>query len=226
MLEAFKALITKRRETHLRQMDMASAAAERPSTLQPRLRLEPCPSYYLRTARAYTFLANFLQTVLRKDTLQSLHGLTKDGRRKPNLYAELESMRELFYGFYLVSADDIGLKTALFKDESVDVERCYRRASDWLPKAFDDPDLAADTRVSVPIFVDRQRQVTRLWATVGVRLATLEHLHAAGADPRAFGQRLLGQPRLDPVASEQRAKRRPRRPVRRVSPPRRLALRR
>jgi hypothetical protein len=211
MLEAFKALITKRRETHLRQHGDSLASAQRPPAIvQPRLRLEPCPSYYLRTARAYAFLANFLETAVGKDALQSLHGLTKDGQRQPNLHAELESMRELFYGFYLVSADDIGLKTALLKDEPVDIERCYQRAIKWLAKAFDDPDLAADTRVSVPIFVDRGRNVTRLWATLGVRLAKLEasyarspHIKLAALDPKKASENNKGQ-RIDPDSPKSR----------------------
>lgn len=211
MLEAFKALITKRRETHLRQHGAGEAmSAQRPTIVQPRLRLEPCPSYYLRTARAYAFLANFLETAVSRDALQSLHGLTKDGQRQLNLHGELESMRELFYGFYLVSADDIGLKTALLKDEPVDIERCYQRAEEWLAKAFDDPDLAADTRVSVPIFVDRGRNVTRLWATLGVRLAKLEASYArppqiklAALDPKKPSDDHQG-PRIDPDSPKSR----------------------
>lgn len=52
-------------------------------------------------------------------------------------------------------------------------QRCYSLAEGWLGGAFDDPDLAIDTRVSVPIFVDRQRNTTRLWLTLGVRLCHL-----------------------------------------------------
>src|SRR5262245_3323939 len=108
MLEAFKSLITKRRETHLRQLDHAASesAPRRPAIVQPRLRLEPCPTFYLRTARAYAFLANFLEASLGADTLRQIHGLTKDGERKANLFDELHEMRNLFYGLYLVSADD------------------------------------------------------------------------------------------------------------------------
>jgi hypothetical protein len=181
MLEAFKSLITKRRETHLRQTDMNAAGEappSRPAIVQPRLRLEPCPTFYLRTARAYVFLANFLEASLGAETLRQLRGLTKDGERKANLFDELHDMRDLFYGLYLVSADDIGLKPAFLQDEPVDAAKCYQQADSWLPRAFDDPDLAADTRVSVPIFVDRQRGVTRLWATLGVRLAKLDASYA------------------------------------------------
>jgi hypothetical protein len=180
MLEAFQALVTKRRETHVRQLQMAEAMAAPPplDKIKPRLRVEPCPSYFLRTARAYAFLANFLEAALGKEILASLHGLKLHGERTPDLFAELQQMRDLFYGLYLVSAEDIGLKPEFVRDENVDREHCYQLASDWLPKAFADADLGMDTRVSVPLYVDPNRRVTRLWATLGVRLAKLNVSYA------------------------------------------------
>jgi hypothetical protein len=180
MLEAFQALVTKRRETHVRQLEIAKGEAAPPplEKIQPRLRVEPCPSYFLRTARAYAFLANFLEATLEPQTLASLHGLKQGGERPLALHAELQQMRDLFYGLYFLSAEDIGLKPDLAKDEAVDRERCTKVAADWLPKAFDDPDLAVDTRVSVPIYADYGRGITRLWATLGVRLARLEASYA------------------------------------------------
>jgi hypothetical protein len=194
MLEAFKALITKRRETHVRQLAQSSlAGCAAPSFLpppkpkvQPRLRVEPAPTYYLRTARAYSFLANFLEASVGADALRTLHGLRQGGEREPDLRTELQQMRDLFYGLYLISAEDIGMKPALARDELVDADQCYRVAAEWLPRAFGDRDLTADTRVSIPIATDPYRGVTRLWATLGVRLAKLDveyvrppHLRAA-----------------------------------------------
>jgi hypothetical protein len=177
MLEAFKALMTKRREAHVRQLDNSRAPTAMPppppDVVRPRLRLEPCPTYYLRTARAYAFLANFLEASVGEEALKQLHGLKKSGERAQNLDAELHGMRDLFYGLYLVSAEDIGLAPALTPEENVDQEHCYQLAADWLPKALKDEDLATDTRVSVPIYVDPGRNVTRLWVTLGVRLARL-----------------------------------------------------
>jgi hypothetical protein len=171
MLEAFKALVTKRRETHLGMMAVPAAAP--PSlNVAPRLRVEPAPTYYLRTARAYAFLANFLESAIGKDALDHLHGLKKDGERTASLHAELLWMRDLFYGLYMISAEDIGMKTRFSSDEAVDQDRCYRIAVAWLDKATDDPDLAADTRVAVPIYVTRD--VTRVWLTLGVRLTKLD----------------------------------------------------
>ncbi len=182
MLEAFQALITKRRETHVRQLagvtKKGTPRALAPERSQPRLRLEPCPGFYLRTARAYAFLTNFLEAAVGKEALSSLHGLRQDGEREQDLGHELPWMRDLFYGLYLISAEDIGLKPALTNDEPVDQEQCYYLAESWLAKIFEDGDLAADTRVSVPIAADPNRQVVRLWVTLGVRLAKLDATYA------------------------------------------------
>jgi hypothetical protein len=176
MLEAFKALLTKRRETHVRNvMPMAAAEAPPPPTaVEPRLRVEPALEYYLRTARAYGFLANFLEAAIGEEALKSLHGLRQGGLREPDLRSELLGVRELFYGCYLIGAEDIGWKPAFLEGESVDREACEARAREWLEKIDQEPDLAADTRVSVPIAVDPIRNVTRIWATLGVRLAKLD----------------------------------------------------
>jgi hypothetical protein len=180
MLEAFQALVTKRRETHVRQLMISAKSAAPPplEMIKPRLRVEPCPSYFLRTARAYAFLANFLEAALGKEILIGLHGLKHYGERPADLFAELRQMRDLFYGLYLVSAEDIGLKPDLAEDEGVDQEGCYKLAAQWIPQAFADPDLAADIRVSVPIYSDPGRNIVRLWATLGVRLAKLKVTYA------------------------------------------------
>jgi len=195
MLEAFEALITKRRETHSRQLEMPkaeAAAPEPPADLQsvrPRLRVEPCPTFYVRTARSYAFLQNFLASSLGEETLRQLHGLKKEGQREPDLNAELTSMRDLFYGLYLVSCEDIGHKPALQESEVADPEACYSTAVAWLEKAAQDADLAADTRVAVPVYYDPQRGTMRLWVTLGVRLTRLD-------------TRFIRPPRIKPAMGE------------------------
>lgn len=180
MLEAFKALITKRRETHVRQLAEAKSpsAMVRPPTkpITPQLRLEPNATYYLRTARAYGFLANFLEATISVEALGKLHGLEQGGEREPDLRTELQAIRDLFLGCYLAVCEDIGLKPEFDEEESseVDRDRCLQMADDWLKRVDSDPDLAIDTRVSVPISSDPIRRKTRLWTTLGVRLAKLD----------------------------------------------------
>jgi hypothetical protein len=180
LVEAFQALITKRRETHARQLDAAKAAMAPlgRGEVRPRLWVEPCATFYLRTARAYAFLENFLLATVGKESLAKLHGLRENGQREPNLAVELVAMRDRFYGFYLVACEDIGLKPQFLAEEPVDEAAAKQAALDWLAKLETDPDLACDTRVSVPIFQDLQRGKTRLWATLGVRLSRLDVSYA------------------------------------------------
>lgn len=189
MLEAFQALITKRRETHVRQLDSAKAASAPPPrelvSVSPRLRVEPCPTFYLRTARSYSFLQTFLLASLGEEFLKQLHGLTKEGERTPDLATELAAQRDLFYGIYLVSCEDIGHAPALHPDAVLNPADCYVAAVGWLAAVTNnvdrgsvDPDLTIDTRVAVPIYVDPLQGTTRLWVTLGVRLTRLETSYA------------------------------------------------
>ena len=191
MLAAFKALVTKRRETHARQLDGPVGAmgppVDRMPPIRPRLRVEPNPTYFLRTARSYSFLADFLEATLGEATLKSLHGLREGGERAMDLHAELRSMRDLFYGLYLLSSEDIGHEPACLDVDGVDRDAAERVASAWLARCGDDPDLAADARVSIPIYFNPSTGAVRLWMTIGVRLAALDASYARAPSVRPVG---------------------------------------
>jgi hypothetical protein len=177
LVEAFKAMITKRRETHARQLATPKASVAEPLdeyAVSPRLRVEPCATFYLRTARAYAFLQDFLDATVGHDRLNAMHGLTQEGQRAKDLAGELESMRLRFYGYYLIACEDIGMRPQFLEGEVVDADAAKTVALAWLDTWPDDPDLACDTRVAIPIVIDPMRDVTRLWATIGVRLAKLD----------------------------------------------------
>lgn len=184
LLEAFKALVTKRRETHARQLAVAkalSAAEPIPAKqVRPRLRIEPCATFYLRTARAYAFLQDFLSVTIGQERLDGLRGLRKDGARELGLADELDLVRRRFYGFYVIACEDIGMRPTFLDDEPVEPEAAKSIALAWLDNLGTDADLACDTRVAVPIFVDLNRpdSKTCMWATLGVRLAHLEASYA------------------------------------------------
>ncbi len=114
LVEAFKALITTRRETHARQLSGAKCECEKMPLKQgevsPRLRIEPCATFYLRTARAYAFLRNFLQSTVGRQRLEKLHGLKQGGTRDATLDAELDALARRFYGFYLIACEDVGMR--------------------------------------------------------------------------------------------------------------------
>lgn len=172
LLEAFKAMVTKTRETHIRQMGEAksSMAAPPDEGLAPRLRVEPNPSYYLRLARSYAFIQTVLESAVQD--LNSLPGFRAEGHRGKPLGEELESMRLLFYGLYFVSCEDIGHKPQLLEGENADADYTRAIAADWLKSWETDPDLTVDTRVAVPIY--RDIAVSRFWCTLGVRPIKLE----------------------------------------------------
>jgi hypothetical protein len=121
---------------------------------------------------------SFLLTAVGEEGLASLHGQRAGGERSQTLLDELRWMRELFYGIHLLSAEDIGMAPALRPDEPVDRAACEATATKWLASYGQDADLRVDTRVSVPIHFDVPHQRTRLWSTIGVRLAKLDVSYA------------------------------------------------
>jgi hypothetical protein len=165
MMDAFAALMTKRRETHVRQLGVAEAPTAMPpplSNLSPRLRIEPNATYYLRTARAYAFLEGFLHEAMGQEALAQLHGLRETGERELNLAEELAAQRNLFYGFYLIACEDIGLPSAIGADELPDPDAARGAALAWLEDWSNDADLAVDTRVIVPVAIDPPRNATNV----------------------------------------------------------------
>jgi hypothetical protein len=191
--ETFAALLTKRRETHVRQL--GSMGGVPPMAVSPKLRLEPNPLFYLRTARAYSFLQEFLHDRLGKKKLRKLHGVKDGGLREPDLDTELEWMRQLFYGCYLICCEDIGLRPDLQPGELDATTRARARkiALGWLGSFHDDPDLAVDTRVAVPIDTDQLGDLT-IWATVGVRFARLSVSYTHGCAPSIRRKGVAGDP--------------------------------
>jgi len=205
LIDAFKALITKRRETHVRQLAPSLSCSGNRSLARgeicPRLRIEPNLTFYLRTARAYGFVQNFLLTTVGPERLAAMHALRKSGRREMKLTDELDAIKQRFYGFYLVGCEDIGMRPKFLEDEPVDQNVAKQTALAWLESLSDDPDLACDTRVAVPIYIDMISRKTRLWGTLGVHLTHLDASYARRpkvrfkdqpGDWRDVGRGLLG----------------------------------
>jgi hypothetical protein len=168
LVDAFKSMVTKTRETHIRGMSVKSgSAAPMPEGgLKPRLRVEPNPTYYLRIARSYGFLQTFFSAAV--EDLNHTPGWREQGHRGIPLGDELQNMRLLFYGLYFVSCEDIGLSPQLMHDEDADPDYTRALAVTWLQGWHTDLDLAVDTRVAVPVY-RMPGEYTRFWCTVGVR---------------------------------------------------------
>jgi hypothetical protein len=102
------------------------------------------------------------------------------GARDKDVWSELEYIRALYHGMYLVAAEDIGMKPnqspagwPSASDKSI--------AEAWLSGWSSDPDLLVDARVSVPIYAGGD--YTRMWGTFGIRLC---HLYVSYATPPRF----------------------------------------
>ena len=104
-----------------------------------RLRVEPHPTYYLRTARAYDFLQAFLHERVGQEELATLHGLAEEGERPRDLAAELDQMRTLFYGLYLISCEDLGMRPSTTSDETGDPAAAVGAAEKWLGDIIRNP---------------------------------------------------------------------------------------
>lgn len=214
LLEAFMVLITKRRETHLKNLAIARSLSasgsdfEMPKTFYPRLRLEPAATFYLRTARAYAFVENLLKSFIKPEILKKLYGIRSNGLRTLPLQEELETVKNRFYGFYVLSCEDIGMKPQFLPGEEVNQDLCRLAAVKWLDQIPTDEDLSADTRFAVPIYQDSQ--ATRYWLTLGVRSAILSISYAKPPKIRPAGEKgewqdipkeveIIGQTREIPV---------------------------
>lgn len=186
-LEAFQALMTKRKETHvLRSESGVKTAAEPPplKSVTPRLRLEPAPTYYLRMARSYRFLAQAVKEFVNESAVAGIHGLTEQGPRGKTLSSELAEVQQLFYGCHVLSAEDLGMALNLTPEEQTEVAESRAAAEKWLKDISNDPDLAVDTRVIVPVANDLATDTMLSWATIGVRFARLKASYHSEGPPR------------------------------------------
>ena len=185
-LEAFQALMTKRKETHVLRSEASAKTAAEPRPLEslaPRLRLEPAPTYYLRMARSYRFVAQAVKEFADKSAVAELHGLTEQGPRDKTLLSELADMEQLFYGCHVLSAEDLGMPLNLTPEEQAEVAESRAAAEKWLDDVSNDPDLAVDTRVIVPVANDLATDTMLSWATIGVRFARLKASYHSEGPP-------------------------------------------
>ena len=133
--------------------------------VQPGLSLEPLASYYLRRARSYDFVLRVLESAFGSEALSAMHRRTAIGSIAMPLDEELQQMRALFRGAYRATCAQIGLPPAL-DDGGAQADRdLFAAFRDGLAE---DPDLGRDIRMLVPVFYDRLRAKTKVWAVLGV----------------------------------------------------------
>jgi hypothetical protein len=113
--KAFEALLTRRRETQVKFIQLLGTKGRRmePKKLYPEFLIEPAATNYLRTARAYRFIFDKLKALIGEKELQTIK---LDGFDN-NLLKEFERIVRLYYGLYLVVCNDIVLPPKLKDNE-------------------------------------------------------------------------------------------------------------
>jgi hypothetical protein len=190
LIDTFKTLITETRETHVKQL--AASAGESssepvPVDIYPKLPVEPFPTFYLRTARAYRFLDTFLRATLGSAFLDGLARVREDGSLSSlSLPTELAQTTELVYGLHAVACASLGMRpeSYLLGDEGIAIDQtaALARAGTWLAEWRTDADVLADPRVIVP--VGTLDSGTRYWATIGVKPLKISAEFVAGYKPK------------------------------------------
>ena len=178
LVETFKSLLIQTRETHVKQLGTVSVPVSahfepRKVDVYPLLPVEPFPTFYLRTARAYEFVHHVLESTLGATALRSATRVFEDGSNTDlSLADELTQKTRLLYGLHLVAAAAIGMHDELSDDERTRFEpaEAERAARAWLEGWREDSDVMRDPRVSVPLVVDRDAGITRNLAVVGVKV--------------------------------------------------------
>ncbi len=141
--------------------------------IRPRLTVEPSAAFYLRRARLYAFLESYLLKTLGEDVLEEMARPMPDSGITQSFRAELRQTKELFFGFYLLTCNDIGMRPALTDEDAVDPLLVQGHAKQWLDELTKSPYLGGDARRSSIVMTNRAVQIAKIWATLGVRLTRL-----------------------------------------------------
>jgi hypothetical protein len=182
--ELFRGIMALTRETHIKQLEIAAPGAAPPGNepvtivIRPELSAEPLATYYARRAAAYRFVRGVLEATFGAEALNELHRQTPTGPVAAGLAAELDTMEGLFAGASAAVCHDLGLAAPIATPTLISTptdrpERDRNPAADreaflrWATSPGADPDLGRDVRMMVPVFFDRGRGKTKVWAFLG-----------------------------------------------------------
>lgn len=166
--QLFRGLLALTRETHVKQLELGLAAtspAPRVTlNVAPDLSVEPQVTHYRRRADAYAFVRRVIEANVGEGALRHMHRLTADGPVSIDLDTELRFMENLFRGAAQVASREIGLSDTGDAAASRAAIATYEA---WRTFRENDPDLARDARMMVPIFRDADRGMTKVWVFLG-----------------------------------------------------------
>jgi hypothetical protein len=172
--DMFKAAMAATREANVRPLGLvapttATLGPERMTEFQrlrvrPNLSVEPMLTYYQRRAAGYDFVRGVLESSFGCEGLRSMRRITASGAADATLGEELMQAASLFRGAAAVAAEELGMARA--EESTAGQFRSWAKAPD--------PELAADIRTMVPVFYDRERNKTKVWAVLGWSTRNLE----------------------------------------------------
>jgi hypothetical protein len=172
LLALFKAALALARETHIKQLEMAYAGSrvgpmekKVKIVLGPQLTVEPLATYCERRAEAYRFLRGVLEEAFGKEAWASIPWVDATGVTRSTLGPELDAAEGLFHGACGTVCAELGMDPPALpgRNDKVDVAQFQG----WAQSLLGDPDLGQDARMLVPVYYDRQRQKTKVWAFLG-----------------------------------------------------------
>ncbi|HEU0106472.1 MAG TPA: hypothetical protein VFT38_09890 [Vicinamibacteria bacterium] len=161
--EMFKPATTVAREANVRPLGLVTPTMPALS-VRPSLSVEPMLTYYQRRAAGYDFVRGVLESSFGCEGLRSMRRITASGASDATLGDELMQAASLFRGAAAVAAEEIGMARA--------EESTARQFRSWAKAP--DPELATDIRAMVPVFHDRARNKTKVWAVLGWSTRNLE----------------------------------------------------
>jgi hypothetical protein len=170
LIEAFRTMLTKQRELHIRRIPALETAGMNYTPdyfdVSPDLHVEPTATYYLRTAKAFEFVRTSLEAHFGAAAFAAI--TLDDGA---NLGEQTLAMERLLKGLYLQVCDDIGM--APDDDAGIAMEdrpALLAEAKAWLDACADDETFKDDVRYIVPALTDANGREVRYWMTTGIRL--------------------------------------------------------
>jgi hypothetical protein len=169
--DLFRGALALARETHVKQLAVAEGCAgpwPPPVRVDPGLTVEPLPAVYGRRAASYRFVRSVLEEAFGAAALKGMHRLTAEGPCQADLAAELVCMERLFDGAAATALRELGVDPPAGGEEA---GGCFAA---WRAELAADRDVSRDARMMVPVFYDRERRKTKVWAFLGWRTTPVD----------------------------------------------------
>ncbi len=171
--ELFRSLLGSARESHVKQLE-ALYAGGCPLVIQPRLTVEPLAEHYRRRAASYRFIREKLVELLGEDMLLTRNRMNSKGGTDLPLLDEIIRTEQLFAGASAIVQDELGIAPDVKPQDERWIMAAKAATRAWISSHRNDPDLAEDVRMMVPLFKDIGHDEFHVLATVGYEQRNLK----------------------------------------------------